>query len=82
MSRVSTSLSQDLAPACAVIHAQVCYIILQGDKVINGGIASSVSYFRPHCLHSCLHLELWSTIVDDEGCDETETEDQRAHLTR
>ena len=81
MYRVSTSLSQDFTPAYAVMqYAQVCDIILQGDKAINGGIASTVSYFRPHCLHSCLHLELWSTIVDDEGCDETEG--QRAHLTR
>ena len=83
MYRVSTSLGQDFAPACAVMqYAQVCDIILQGDKVIYGGISSTVSYFRPHCLHSCLHLELWSTLVDDGGCDETETEDRRAHLIK
>ena len=43
-----------------------------------GGIVSSISYFRP----DCLHLERWSTIVDDGGCDEIEKEVQRAHLTR
>ena len=45
---------------------------------VDGRIASSVSNFKP----DCLHLERWSTIVDDEGCDESETEDQRAHLTK
>ena len=44
----------------------------------NGGIVSSISYFRP----DSLHLELLSTIVDDGGCDEIDIEVQRAHLTR